>query len=188
MKQEMQLFDTTEIPSPNIIKLCDALKTIPPTSVEAERAFFSAGLFETKLRTRLSDKKYDIVILNKVKFKSQSGPASRSSIHQTICPEGARPHNFLVPEDQEQSGFFSPFFSRIDPFKLQGWVTYTPLATSYWLAPNFALSTRDSFAHPWCGPNNDPGSSRSPPQQRLVHRLDCSFPLKSTSAVFRGLR
>ncbi|GFU89361.1 uncharacterized protein TNCV_1783431 [Trichonephila clavipes] len=35
MKQEMQLFDSTENPSPNIIKLCDALKTIPPTSVEA---------------------------------------------------------------------------------------------------------------------------------------------------------
>ncbi|GFV68213.1 hypothetical protein TNCV_1874951 [Trichonephila clavipes] len=56
MKQEMQLFDSTENPSPNIIKLCDALKTIPPTSVEAERAFSAAGLFVTKLRTRLSDK------------------------------------------------------------------------------------------------------------------------------------
>ncbi|GFT67811.1 hypothetical protein TNCV_4517931 [Trichonephila clavipes] len=52
MKQEMQLFDSTENPSPNIIKLCDALKTIPPASVEAERAFSAAGLFVTKLRTR----------------------------------------------------------------------------------------------------------------------------------------
>ncbi|GFW45344.1 hypothetical protein TNCV_4734511 [Trichonephila clavipes] len=56
MKQEMQLFDLTENPSPTIIKLCEALKTIPPTSVEAERAFSAAGLFLTKLRTRLSDK------------------------------------------------------------------------------------------------------------------------------------
>ncbi|GFT80844.1 uncharacterized protein TNCV_2714741 [Trichonephila clavipes] len=55
MKQEMQLFDSTEYPSPNI-KFCDALKTILPTSVEAERAFSAAGLFVTKLRTRLSDK------------------------------------------------------------------------------------------------------------------------------------
>ncbi|GFY10560.1 hypothetical protein TNCV_2193811 [Trichonephila clavipes] len=53
MKQEMQLFDSTENPSPNIIKLCDALKTIPPTSVEAKRAFSAAGLFVTKLRTRV---------------------------------------------------------------------------------------------------------------------------------------
>ncbi|GFT53407.1 hypothetical protein TNCV_3324111 [Trichonephila clavipes] len=30
MKQEMQLFDSTENPLPNIIKLCEALKTIPP--------------------------------------------------------------------------------------------------------------------------------------------------------------
>ncbi|GFX04882.1 transposable element Tcb2 transposase [Trichonephila clavipes] len=56
MKQEMQLFDSTENQSPNIIKLCDALKTILLTSVEAERAFSAAGLFVTKLRTRLSDK------------------------------------------------------------------------------------------------------------------------------------
>ncbi|GFX83272.1 hypothetical protein TNCV_4988661 [Trichonephila clavipes] len=56
MKQEMQLFDSTENPSPNIIKLCDALKIISPTSVEAERAFSAAGLFVTKLRARLSDK------------------------------------------------------------------------------------------------------------------------------------
>ncbi|GFY05123.1 uncharacterized protein TNCV_3269951 [Trichonephila clavipes] len=56
MKQEMQLFDSTESPSPNIIKLCDALKTIPPTSVEAKRAFSAAGLFVTKLKTRLRDK------------------------------------------------------------------------------------------------------------------------------------
>ncbi|GFU80917.1 hypothetical protein TNCV_1276641 [Trichonephila clavipes] len=57
MKQEMQLVDSTENPSPNIIKLCDALKTIPPTSVEAEKAFSAAGLFVTKLRTRLRDKR-----------------------------------------------------------------------------------------------------------------------------------
>ncbi|GFW24796.1 uncharacterized protein TNCV_1960631 [Trichonephila clavipes] len=56
MKQEMQLFDSTENPSPNIIKLFEALETIPPMSVEPERAFFAAGLFVTKLRTRLSDK------------------------------------------------------------------------------------------------------------------------------------
>ncbi|GFX06844.1 hypothetical protein TNCV_1201591 [Trichonephila clavipes] len=33
MKQEMQLFDSTENPSPNIIKLCDALKAIPPSLI-----------------------------------------------------------------------------------------------------------------------------------------------------------
>ena len=31
------------------------LMTVPPTSVEAERAFSAAGLFVTKLRSRLDD-------------------------------------------------------------------------------------------------------------------------------------
>ncbi|GFS80610.1 uncharacterized protein TNCV_3870311 [Trichonephila clavipes] len=71
MKQEMQLFDSTKNPSPNIIKLCDALKTIPPTSVETERAFSAAGLFITKLRTRLSDKSINCLRFLKSYFKNE---------------------------------------------------------------------------------------------------------------------
>ncbi|GFT71633.1 BED-type domain-containing protein [Trichonephila clavipes] len=71
MKQEMQLFDSTENPSPNIIKLCDALKTIPSTSVEAERSFSAAGLFVTKLRTRLSDKSINCLRFLKSYFKNE---------------------------------------------------------------------------------------------------------------------
>ncbi|GFW62572.1 uncharacterized protein TNCV_85741 [Trichonephila clavipes] len=56
VKQEMQLFDSTENSLSDIIKLYEVLKTIPPTSVEGERAFSAAGLFVTKLRTRRSDK------------------------------------------------------------------------------------------------------------------------------------
>ncbi|GFT15875.1 uncharacterized protein TNCV_3314621 [Trichonephila clavipes] len=71
MKQEMQLFDSTENPSPNIIKLWDALKTIPPTSVEAERAFSAAGLFVTKLRTKLSEKSINCLCFLKSYFKNE---------------------------------------------------------------------------------------------------------------------
>ena len=39
----------------NICFLMDALKTVPPTLIESERAFSAAGLFITKLRARLSD-------------------------------------------------------------------------------------------------------------------------------------
>ncbi|GFX84985.1 uncharacterized protein TNCV_4998141 [Trichonephila clavipes] len=81
MKQEMQLFDSTENPSPNIIKLWDALKTIPPTSVEAERAFSAAGLFVTKLRTRLSDKNINRYDLRPVPFI-----ALRLTVHVTKVP------------------------------------------------------------------------------------------------------
>ncbi|GFV23066.1 uncharacterized protein TNCV_5101621 [Trichonephila clavipes] len=39
MKQKLQLLDSTENPSPYIVKLCEAIKTIPSTPVEAEGAF-----------------------------------------------------------------------------------------------------------------------------------------------------
>jgi hypothetical protein len=34
-------------------KMFKAMKTIPPTSIEAERVFSTAGIFITKLRNRL---------------------------------------------------------------------------------------------------------------------------------------
>lgn len=40
-------------------KIFKALKGIPPTSAEAERVFSAAGLFVTKLRSRLSDRSID---------------------------------------------------------------------------------------------------------------------------------
>jgi hypothetical protein len=40
-------------------KLFKDLKTIPPTLIEAERAFSSAGVFITKLRNRLSPTSID---------------------------------------------------------------------------------------------------------------------------------
>jgi hypothetical protein len=42
--------------------LFKALKTIPPTSIEAERAFSTAGIFITKLRNRLSAKTINLYI------------------------------------------------------------------------------------------------------------------------------
>ena len=39
--------------------------TIPPTSVEAERVFSAAGLYFTKLRTRMSDRTIDRLIFLK---------------------------------------------------------------------------------------------------------------------------
>ncbi|GBO46427.1 hypothetical protein AVEN_178886-1 [Araneus ventricosus] len=59
VKQELQLFDSTENLSSKIIKLGKALKTIPSTSAETEREFSAAGFFITKLRTKLRDKSTD---------------------------------------------------------------------------------------------------------------------------------
>ncbi|GFU24171.1 uncharacterized protein TNCV_2007571 [Trichonephila clavipes] len=71
MKQEMQLFDSAENPKPNIIKLCEALKTIPPTLVKADRAFSAAGSFVPKFRTRLSDKSINCFCFLKSYFKNE---------------------------------------------------------------------------------------------------------------------
>ncbi|GFX78139.1 uncharacterized protein TNCV_5134871 [Trichonephila clavipes] len=70
MKEEMQLLNSTEIP-PNIIKICEALKTIPPMSVESEKAYSAAGLLVTKLRTRLSDKSINCLCFLKSYFKNE---------------------------------------------------------------------------------------------------------------------
>ena len=42
--------------------LFEALKTIKPTSVEAERAFSAMGFFATKIRNRMGDKTLDGLI------------------------------------------------------------------------------------------------------------------------------
>ena len=56
IKQEMNLFEGTRKMPTQLELLFNALFSIPPTSVEAERAFSAAGLFVTKLRSCLSDK------------------------------------------------------------------------------------------------------------------------------------
>jgi hypothetical protein len=53
VKKEMNLFEATKNRPSNLEKLYNALMTIPPTSVESERAFSSASLFVTKNRNRL---------------------------------------------------------------------------------------------------------------------------------------
>ena len=49
IKQEMKLLEATGKRPSQLEHLYNALLTIPPTSVEAERAFSAAGLFVTKL-------------------------------------------------------------------------------------------------------------------------------------------
>ena len=56
IKQEMNLFEAIRKRPTKLELVFNALLSIPPTLVEAERAFSAAGLFVTKLRSRLSDK------------------------------------------------------------------------------------------------------------------------------------
>lgn len=54
--RELESFGATSARLPRLSQLFDAIASIQPTSVEAERAFSAAGCFSTKSRSRLSDK------------------------------------------------------------------------------------------------------------------------------------
>ena len=53
-------------------QLFRALSSIPPTSVEAERAFSAAGLFATKLRSRFADKSVNAVSFLRSHYMKQN--------------------------------------------------------------------------------------------------------------------
>ena len=59
IKRQFSSFDATKKLPPDLESILLALKSIPPTSVEAERAFSAAGLFVTKCRSRLGDNLID---------------------------------------------------------------------------------------------------------------------------------
>ena len=70
LNKEIDLFEATGNKSKYLYLVDQVLRTIPPTSVEAERAFSAAGLFITKLRARLSEKSMDSSMVLKNYFKS----------------------------------------------------------------------------------------------------------------------
>ena len=59
IRQEMTLFENTGTRGRYLQMAYDYLKTVPPTSVEAERAFSAAGVLCSRLRTRLGDTTLD---------------------------------------------------------------------------------------------------------------------------------
>lgn len=61
INSEIKIFATTGKRTANLDMLYNALITIPPTSIESERAFSAAGLFITKIRTSLSDKSVNVL-------------------------------------------------------------------------------------------------------------------------------
>ena len=70
LNEKMTLFEANGNKSKCFNIVDRALKTSPPTSVEAERAFSAAGLFVTKLRARLSEKSIDSLMVLKYYYKS----------------------------------------------------------------------------------------------------------------------
>lgn len=68
--KELEVFEATGDRTLNITNLLNSLKSIPPTSVESERAFSAAGLFVTKMRTRLSDRSVDCLCYLRAYYKN----------------------------------------------------------------------------------------------------------------------
>ena len=69
MRQEFRLFEATNKRLHNLGMLCNALLTIRPSSVEAERVFSSTGFFFTNFRTRLTDSHLDALVFLRSHFK-----------------------------------------------------------------------------------------------------------------------
>ena len=70
--KDMPLYEIYPKERPRYLQLLyKALKTIKPTSVEAERAFSAMGFFVTKLRNRMSDKTLDALITMRQRYKKQ---------------------------------------------------------------------------------------------------------------------
>ena len=70
IKKEMQLFEGGGLRGKNLQAAYLYLLTIPPSSVESERAFSSAGVLCTRIRTRLSDNVLDDMLFMRAYFQS----------------------------------------------------------------------------------------------------------------------
>ena len=70
IKKEMQLFEGGGLRGKNLQAAYLYLLTIPPSSVESERAFSSAGVLCTRIRTRLSDSILDDMLFMRAYFQS----------------------------------------------------------------------------------------------------------------------
>ena len=63
--KKLELFSKSGERSPSLSQMYDALKTVPPTSVEAERVFSVTGQFYSEIRSRMSATTVDMLVFVK---------------------------------------------------------------------------------------------------------------------------
>ena len=94
VSDEMNNFALNPRKMPSILlKLFRALKTIPPTSVEAERCFSTCGIYVTKMRTSLNDDSINSLIFLKKYYKQKENEleeARLKSIKSEIPPKAPK--------------------------------------------------------------------------------------------------
>ena len=71
IKAEMAIFESKGTRGRLLQQTYDYLLSIPATSVEAERAFSVAGLFCTKVRSRLGDKSLDVLCFLRTYYQAK---------------------------------------------------------------------------------------------------------------------
>ena len=71
VKAEMAVFEVSDKRGRCLEAVYNYLLTVPPTSVEAERAFSAAGLICTKLRSRLDDDTVDTLCFLRAYYQSR---------------------------------------------------------------------------------------------------------------------
>ena len=71
IEQELILYHATGKRGICLDKLIQALYTIAPTSVEAERIFSAAGLYVTKLRSSLKDSSIENLLMLRSHFMNE---------------------------------------------------------------------------------------------------------------------
>ena len=71
IKKELAIFEMEGNRAKNLEACYQNLQSIPPTSVEAEHAFSSAGIICTRIRSSLNDESLDILCFLRSHFKSE---------------------------------------------------------------------------------------------------------------------
>lgn len=116
---EMMKFAQTKYRTPLLTKLFNALKTIPPSSIESERAFSVTGQFITKLRTGLGDDSIDALVFLKTHYKTkenlnqvQNTLTGKNKPEKYIAKSQIQPENPRISKSQPDPQFQTPQASK----------------------------------------------------------------------------